>query len=233
MENKNQSLRESIFNNCLSGGEFENRIVDFLEGMGFKATKTGSNDCGVDIIARIHIQDVDYCFLIQCKFYNTPLGKGPINEVSSGSIYYAKLGTVGTPVVITNNHVTPEARIYAKVLGVQIIADLEWAEMDSVFTARRIINPVQYTGLVGMIIATFAKDRSYFQAAVAKEDIDKKIGKDELAQLTTEINSEFDEEEECLREQAYHEQQAANYRMRAFQVRKKRTKQIIKFGEFG
>ena len=84
-----------------------------------------------------------------------------------------------------------------------------------------------------MIIAYYAKDHTYFQAAIAKEGIDKKIGKDELAQLRTEINTEFDEEEECLREQAYHEQQAANYRMRAFQVRKKRTKQIIKFGEYG
>ena len=37
-----------IFNDCKTGVDFENRIVDVFRILGFKATKTGSNDGGID-----------------------------------------------------------------------------------------------------------------------------------------------------------------------------------------
>ena len=39
-----------IFNDCKTGVDFENRIVDVFRLLGFKTTKTGSNDGGIDII---------------------------------------------------------------------------------------------------------------------------------------------------------------------------------------
>lgn len=227
MSNNIQSLEEMIFSNCYSGTDFENRILGFLTKLGFKANKTGNNDGGVDIIARIHIQDIDYCFFIQCKFYNKPLGKGPIQEVFTGAHYY---DNAGTPVVVTNNHITPEARMYAKKLGVQIIADLEWEEMNSVYLTKKITNPVQYTGLVGMIIGYFAKDISYFQASVSKKDIDKSSKEDDIGRLKAEITSEFDEAEECIREAAYLQQQSAKYQARALQIQKRIVLANLDFG---
>lgn len=114
-----------IFNDCKTGVDFENRIVDVFRLLGFKATKTGSNDGGIDIIVEGTVEDTLRKFYIQCKFYNRPLGKSPIQEVYSGTHYY---GNDGTPVVITNNHVTVEARLYANKLGVEIISDTEWVE---------------------------------------------------------------------------------------------------------
>lgn len=105
-----------VFNNCYSGTEFENKTVDFLRLAGLTANRVGkANDGGIDIEASVNIQGVKYSYYIQCKYYNKPLGKGPIQEVYSGAAFY---NNIGKPVVITNNEVTFNARTYAKKLGV-------------------------------------------------------------------------------------------------------------------
>lgn len=82
------------------------------------------------------------------KFYNRPLGKTPIQEVYSGTHYY---GNDGTPVVITNNHVTVEARLYANKLGVEIISDTEWVEFKRLMYGELTYTP-QGTGLFGIML---------------------------------------------------------------------------------
>ena len=40
-----------LFQNCYTGTDFENLMVQFLGEHGFRAKKTGSNDGGIDIVA--------------------------------------------------------------------------------------------------------------------------------------------------------------------------------------
>ena len=96
-----------LFQDCYTGTDFENKIVEFLSKYGFMAQKTGSNDGGIDIVATSDTVPTKYTFNIQCKYFNRPLGKAPIQEVYSGTHYY---DNGATPVVITNNRVTAEAR---------------------------------------------------------------------------------------------------------------------------
>ena len=97
-----------LFQNCYTGTDFEKLMVQFLGEHGFGAKKTGSNDGGIDIIATSITRPIKYSFNIQCKFFNKPLSKAPIQEVYAGTHYY---NNGAAPVVITNNRVTAEARI--------------------------------------------------------------------------------------------------------------------------
>ena len=101
--------------NCKSGHDFELWTQGVLTALGFDAKLTGGNDNGVDIIATITVSDRDYKFYIQCKFYNRPVGKAPVQEVYTGCKYF---GGDGYPVVITTNRMTSDARAYAKKMGV-------------------------------------------------------------------------------------------------------------------
>ena len=98
-----------IFRDCKSGIDFENTVVKFLRCLAFEANRTGKDDGGIDIVATTSILSTKYTFYIQCKYFNTPLGKHPIQEVYAGTNYY---GGNGKPVVITNNKVTVDARVY-------------------------------------------------------------------------------------------------------------------------
>ena len=89
-----------LFQNCYTGTDFENLMVRFLGEHGFRAKKTGSNDGGIDIIATSITRPIKYSFNIQCKFFNKPLSKAPIQEVYAGTHYY---NNGAAPVVITNN----------------------------------------------------------------------------------------------------------------------------------
>ena len=66
---------------CLSGADFEDWVVGALERCGLTAERTGKNDCGVDIIAEYKDGKNIHRFYIQCKFYNKPLGKAPVQEI--------------------------------------------------------------------------------------------------------------------------------------------------------
>lgn len=88
-----------LFQNCYTGTDFENLMVRFLGEHGFRAKKTGSNDGGIDIVATSITRPIKYSFNIQCKFFNKPLSKAPIQEVYAGTHYY---NNGAAPVVITN-----------------------------------------------------------------------------------------------------------------------------------
>lgn len=149
-----------LFQNCYTGTDFENLMVQFLGEHGFRAKKTGSNDGGIDIIATSITRPIKYSFNIQCKFFNKPLSKAPIQEVYAGTHYY---NNGAAPVVITNNRVTAETRIFAKKLGVEIIADAEWTEIKQVIDSKKIANPNVHGGLMGILLAFITSDSGYLK----------------------------------------------------------------------
>lgn len=204
-----------IFNDCKTGVDFENRIVDVFRILGFKATKTGSNDGGIDIIIEGTVEDTPRKFYIQCKFYNRPLGKTPIQEVYSGTHYY---GNDGTPVVITNNHVTVEARLYANKLGVEIISDTEWVEFKRLMYGELTYTP-QGTGLFGIMLWQVSNGNGSIPDYTPASPTSEK--KKDLESIKLQIKSEFDEAEECIKEAAYLQEQALRYSQRALKIQQK------------
>ena len=184
-----------IFRDCKSGIDFENTVVKFLRCLAFEANRTGKDDGGIDIVATTSILSTKYTFYIQCKYFNTPLGKHPIQEVYAGTNYY---GGNGKPVVITNNKVTVDARVYAKRLGVEIIADAEWVELKQVFKARKLINPNPHKGMLGIILARVCNNQSYLEASV--QGTPAPLTNKE--QLKLEIINDFEAAEEYLKEAA-------------------------------
>lgn len=140
---------------CKSGKEYENRVLKYLQELGFQGKIIGYDDCGVDIIATIKVKNVTKTFNIQCKYYNTTVGKQPVHEVFSGSNYY---NNKGVPVVITNNKMTMKALEFAKKQGVEVISEYEWAEVENAENNKEIL---QNFGLLGIIIGKLLKDSNY------------------------------------------------------------------------
>lgn len=143
--------------NSFTGTDFENGCVEILEHCGFRASETGKDDKGVDIIASITINETFKKYYIQCKYQNKTLSMHPVQEVFTGTHYR---GADGIPVLITNNHVSYEARQYAKALGVEIIAAPEWIELKEAYRNKHIINPNR-TGLAGILIGTLSGDQEF------------------------------------------------------------------------
>ena len=214
---------QNIFKDCYTGTDFENRVAEFLKALSFEVRRLGKSDGGVDIIATTTTKPTVYSFNIQCKYFNRPVDKRPIQEVYTGTNYY---GNDAQPVVITNNHVTAEARIYAKRVGVEIIADAEWHEIEQVYKAKKIINPNPHKGLLGIILAYIAQDRNYLQVATAKtpkppSDID---------QLRLEIANDLDAAAEYLKEAAHLEQKATWYKEKVIELQKKAILANLDYG---
>lgn len=143
--------------NNYTGIDFENGCIEILEHCGFKASNTGEEDRGVDIIASITINDDVRKYFIQCKYQNKTLSMGPVQEVFAGAHYH---GGDGVPVLITNNHVSYQARRYAKALGVEIISAPEWIELKEAYRNKNIINPDRQ-GLAGILIGILSGDQEF------------------------------------------------------------------------
>lgn len=215
-----------IFKGCYTGTDFENKTLDFLRLAGLTAKKTGgANDGGIDIVASANIQGVEYSYYIQCKYYNKPLGKNPIQEAYSGAAFY---DNIGKPVVITNNEVTFNARIYAKKLGVEIIADFEWEEIKETCISKKAKS--QHTGLMGIIISNAIKCPEYAMQAVVTEI--KPIVPDlsDKSKYRLQLQSDFDMAEEYLKEEERLQQKALKYRRMALERQKKAILASLDYG---
>lgn len=216
-----------LFQNCYTGTDFENLMVRFLGEHGFRAKKTGSNDGGIDIVATSITRPIKYSFNIQCKFFNKPLSKAPIQEVYAGTHYY---NNGAAPVVITNNRVTAEARIFAKKLGVEIIADAEWTEIKQVIDSKKIANPNVHGGLMEILLAFITSDSGYLKmvsSAIQKTDLKAPSDKE---QLKLELLSAFDAAEEFIRESAYYQQKAAQCSQKALSLQKQALLKNLDYG---
>lgn len=203
------------FERCRSGIEFEEWVKDLLCKLSFQAARVGKNDCGVDIVALASWKSVIYRFYIQCKYYNKPLGKAPIQEIYTGTAHSEKYGN---PVVITNNIVTFEARLYAKDLGVEIISAPEWEELERIIADGQVDRSNQHNGLFGMMIGALLNSHDYLVKSLPNADEEKLKNK---KQLKLQILSEFDEAEECIKEAAYLQQKAARFHQRALDIQKR------------
>lgn len=218
-------LPEFIFSGCESGTDFENKTVEFLRTCKFNANRVGNNDCGIDIIATRDLGDgKELKFLVQCKYYNKPLGKHPIQEVYAGANYY---NNEGKPVVITNNRVTPEARIFVNRLGVEIIADLEWEEILGTIKTKTNDNPNIHHGLTGIIIAQITKNFEYFKQAITEpEEVEPTDNED----LILKIKDDFDQAEEYMKESAALQMKAAMYSQKAMNLQRDAIIKNLKYG---
>ena len=204
-----------LFQNCYTGTDFENLMVRFLGEHGFRAKKTGSNDGGIDIIATSITRPIKYSFNIQCKFFNKPLSKAPIQEVYAGTHYY---NNGAAPVVITNK------------LGVEIIADAEWTEIKQVIDSKKIANPNVHGGLMGILLAFITSDSGYLKmvsSAIQKTDLKAPSDKE---QLKLELLSAFDAAEEFIRESAYYQQKAAQCSQKALSLQKQALLKNLDYG---
>ena len=206
---------------CKTGIDYENKVVSMLLGLGFKAQRVGKNDNGVDIFASKFINKTEYKFNIQCKYYNTPLGKAPIQQVFTGTSYY---NNGGIPVVITNNSVTHEARLYAKELGVEIIADIEQEEMRQVIKTKTLINRNQGK-LLSIMYAIIIHDKTLIPDIQSKEP--KRSNKEELIK---EITSKYDMAEEMSREAARLSLEAANKTQESLRLQKEAMLMNLEYG---
>ena len=85
-------MRKSMdidFERCTSGIEFEEWVKELLGQLRMKAERVVKNDCGIDIIAIAAVnKNTTKRFYIQCKYYNKPLGKGPIQEIFAGTAHH-------------------------------------------------------------------------------------------------------------------------------------------------
>lgn len=209
------NLKSIDFERCTSGIEFEGWVCDLLRKLSFPADRVGKNDSGVDIIARATWNGKVHRFYIQCKYYNKPVGKTPVHEVFAGTAFHKDYGR---PVVIVNNTMTYEARRYAKELGVEIIAEPEWAEFEDIIKNGAVSNPNPRDGLFGLMIASLLNDRSYIPQSLTQEDTEKAKNKQEMK---LQIISEFDEAKELSKEAGRLQLRASQYQERALEIQKR------------
>lgn len=198
--------------NCKSGLEYENTIVNMLTKAGLTANRVGNNDGRVDIFASIKLKTGDFNFNIQCKLYNRPIGKEPIQQVFTGTHYY---NNGATPVVITNNTISSEARLYAKNLGVEIIADMEWLEMEKAIQAGVVINR-NCGSLMKILLAYIMKNDTILPVREKK----KSELQTDKERLKLEIISKYDLAEELSRESARLSLEAANKAQESLRLQK-------------
>ena len=210
-----RKLRSIDFNRCAMGIDFENWVCDLLKQLSFPADRVGKNDSGVDIIATANWEGKKHRFYIQCKYYNRPIGKTPVHEVFAGTAFHKDYGR---PVVIVNNTMTYEARRYAKELGVEIIAEPEWAEFEDIIKTGTVSNPNPRDGLFGLMIASLLNDKSYIPQSLTKEDTEKAKNKQEMK---LQIISEFDEAKELSKEAGRLQLRASQYQERALEIQKR------------
>lgn len=198
--------------NNYTGIDFEKGCVEILEYCGFKAFQTGKEDKGVDIIASITFDENVKKYYIQCKYQNKTLSMSPVQEVFAGTHYR---GADGTPVLITNNHVSYKARQYAKTLGVEIIGAPEWIELKEAYENKCIINSSRQ-GLAGILIGALSGNQKFathnLQVSVVKAD-----NRDALEAL---VIGEFDKALEYREEADRLRQQASDFEKKAIIAQK-------------
>lgn len=213
---------------CKSGHDFEVWTQGLLTSLGFDAKLTGGNDNGVDIIATIKFYGRTYKFYIQCKFFNRPVGKAPVQEVYTGCQYF---GGDGYPVVITTNRMTSEAKAYAKKLGVEVITEYQLGELQLAVKHQKKVNN-NLTGLFGLMIAITFRDTDSAKNAVsiydkAPTDTEPLTNKEQLKQ---ELIDAFDQAEILLQEAAEKQADVFRVQQHALSLQKSAMLKNLEYG---
>lgn len=222
-----------INQNFGSGNNFELEVRNLLRAHGMSATTTGNDDKGVDIVAKTDLAGTKVKFYIQCKCHNKAVGLEAIQEVYTGTILR---GNDGCPVVITNNRVTHEARKCAMKLGVEIIADREWQELQDGFNNFTVTDKTRY-GLMGLLSGFCVSDFKHMEetkADLAKAKalaIDTKPVEDEVPDIKQEIiKQKFDEALSCEQEAAELDRKASYLRQISLTLQKEATIATFDYG---
>ncbi|MCM1128036.1 MAG: restriction endonuclease [Lachnospiraceae bacterium] len=203
--------------NCTTGHDFERWFQGILNIFCFSANLTGGNDNGVDIIATKALKSKIYKFYIQCKFHNRVLGKEAIQQVYAGYHYF---GGDGYPVVVTNNRMTHEAQLYARKLGVEIIAESQLKELDNLYSTKKLIND-QHKGLMGIMVGCITENLDLALRAVKVYETDSERPQiSTKEQLKNEIINQFDEASLCMQESVELQMKAGMYHQKALALQK-------------
>lgn len=98
----------------MNGRKFEIYCADMLRANGYKNVRItkASGDQGVDIVAERKNEK----YAIQCKYYSSPLGNKPVQEVHAGRTFY----DCDKAIVMTNNKFTKGAVELAESVDVKL-----------------------------------------------------------------------------------------------------------------
>lgn len=207
---------------CLTGVDFENQTIEMLRSVGIDASSTGKDDKGIDIVALANLDGITNKFYIQCKYWNSTIGLHPIQEVYTGTHYF---GNDGAPVLITNNRVSLEARLYAKKLGVEVIGDAERKEIRETSRTQIIKNP-NAQGLLGIILGACVGDLEFVKRSM--EEPKEKIDTKEELKLT--LINDFDKATEYTKEAARLQQEASYLTQKALTLQKEALLKNLDYG---
>ena len=107
----------------IAAEEFEVHCAEILQGQGWKTRLTKrSGDQGVDIVA----ERGGITVVFQCKWYNSVVGNGAVQEVHAGKGFaHADIG-----VVVSNANFTSSARELAHALGVLLLHHSQLGQFD-------------------------------------------------------------------------------------------------------
>ena len=171
------------------------------------------------------------CGLIDpCDLRHTVILQPAIHDIQIGVGMGMLAARIRKQDQVNGDRVTAEARIFAKKLGVEIIADAEWTEIKQVIDSKKIANPNVHGGLMGILLAFITSDSGYLKmvsSAIQKTNLKAPSDKE---QLKLELLSAFDAAEEFIRESAYYQQKAAQCSQKALSLQKQALLKNLDYG---
>lgn len=209
-------FRHFIEANLGSGYDYELEVKYLLIRLGFKASLTGNDDRGIDIIAQASTPG-NPKFYIQCKYHNKPVGLEAVQEVYTGC---ALRGNDGYPVVFTSSSITTDAKKSANQLGVEIISRPELADLAYGYETKRVIRKTRY-GLMGLMAGLSVKDSTHI-LNTSKKYIQKVPQKE----ISTEENDEKELQKKAIT-QLYEQAQSHEMEIAQLEQQKSKHQQLI------
>ena len=124
--------------------------------------------------------------------------------------------------------------MYAKRLGVEIIADAEWTEIKRVVRKKEALNPNIHQGLMGIIIAKalalhdVQAANDYLKASLAEPAYNEKPADNE--ELILKVMDDFDEAEEDIKEASRLYQKATQLQQKGLNKHRDAIIRHLKYG---
>lgn len=217
-------MYNDLFAGCRSGKDFEIRVEKILTHLGFRVKSTGKDDNGIDLIAEGELEGQQLCYYIQCKYWNKTVDKSPIQEVIAGAKF---LGEKGVPVVVTNNSFTIGAKEYAKRLGVELISELDWIELERTNEVRAVVHS-EPRGLLGIMLGLLAQDRGIIEKSLPVPVRSAEMYTEEMR--FNEVMDTFNKSQALLREASESQLHTDRIRQAAITLQKEAFFKVLRYG---